>query len=57
MNEFILDEIRDGDRGKVLALYFRAKDNNFYLNRDILSFLVSEIQLFYPEYHCEGRLI
>ncbi|MEW8957089.1 normocyte-binding protein [Clostridium sp.] len=57
MNEFIIDEIRDGNRDKVLTLYFRGKDNNYYLNRDILSFLLSEIQLFYPEYHCEGRLI
>ncbi|WP_027624800.1 hypothetical protein [Clostridium lundense] len=57
MNEFIIDEIRDGHIRKILILYFKAKDTNYYLNRDILSFLISEIQLFYPEYHCEGRLI
>ena len=57
MNEFILDEIRDGNKKRTLILYFSTKDKDNYLNRDILSFLVSEVQLLYPEYECEGRLI
>lgn len=57
LNEFIIDEIREDDIKKTLTLYFKAVDNEFFLNRDILSFLVSEVQLLYPEYKCEGRLI
>ncbi|SFA80165.1 normocyte-binding protein [Clostridium frigidicarnis] len=57
MNEFIVDEIREENINKALILYFKAVDKNNYLNRDILSFLISEAQLLYPEYQCEGRLI
>ncbi|MPQ31619.1 normocyte-binding protein [Clostridium estertheticum] len=57
MNYFIIDEIREDNIKKVLKLYFKAKDKNYYLTRDILSFLVSEIQLLYPEYKCMGILI
>lgn len=56
MNFFILDEIRDRDYGKKMILYFTPREDNFII-RDILSFIVSEIQFFYPEYQCEGRLI
>ncbi|WP_165000435.1 normocyte-binding protein [Anaerophilus nitritogenes] len=57
MNDFIIDEIRDGEYGKTMILYFNPKDENYFIIRDLLSFIVSEIQLFYPEYKCEGRLI
>ncbi|MBX4263356.1 hypothetical protein [Clostridium estertheticum] len=57
MNYFIIDEIREDNIKKVLKLYFKAKDKNYYLTRDILSFLVSEIQLLYPQYKCMGILI
>ncbi|MBW9153113.1 hypothetical protein [Clostridium estertheticum] len=57
MNYFIIDETREDNIKKVLKLYFKAKDKNYYLTRDILSFLVSEIQLLYPEYKCMGILI
>lgn len=57
MNFFIIDEIRDSDYGKRLVLYFQAKDRSFFLIRDLLSFLVSEVQLIYEEYHCEGKLV
>lgn len=56
-NDFIIDEIREDNIKKSLVLYFEAKDKDYYLNNDILSFLTSEIQLIYPEYKCEGRLI
>ncbi|TCO71507.1 normocyte-binding protein [Marinisporobacter balticus] len=57
MNFFIIDEIRDSDYGKKMILYFSAKDENNFIIRDLLSFIISEIQLFYPEYKCEGRLL
>ncbi|WP_315076453.1 normocyte-binding protein [uncultured Clostridium sp.] len=56
-NDFIIDEIREDNIKKSLVLYFEAKNKEYYLNNDILSFLVSEIQIIYPEYKCEGRLI
>lgn len=57
MNFFIIDEIRDQDYSKKLILYFTQKENDCFIIRDLLSFIVSQIQLNYPEYKCEGRLI
>lgn len=57
VNDFIIDEIRDENTKKALILYFEPVNKENYLNKDILSFLVSEIQYIYPEYECEGRLI
>ena len=54
---FILDEIRVGCWDTSLLLQFRPKDKEFYLNNDIMSFLVSNIQRYFPEYHCLGELI
>jgi hypothetical protein len=56
MNPFIRDEIRDPAYQKTLALVFKAKNREFFLNRDIISFLVSELQATYPEYRCVGTL-
>ncbi|MHC1748116.1 MAG: hypothetical protein AB9856_06985 [Cellulosilyticaceae bacterium] len=56
MNPFIEDEIRDQSPRKKLVLLFTTQHLNLFIIRDILSFLVSEIQLYYPEYYCEGRL-
>ena len=56
VNDFIIDEIRDENIKKVLILYFEPVNKRSYLNKDILSFLVSEIQYLYPEYECEGKL-
>lgn len=57
VNDFIIDEIREDNIRKSLILYFEPVNKENYLNRDILSFLVSEVQFLYPEYKCEGRLI
>ncbi|WP_297428355.1 normocyte-binding protein [Clostridium sp.] len=57
VNNFIIDEIREENVKKSLVLYFEPINKEYYLNKDILSFLVSEVQLLYPEYKCEGRLI
>lgn len=56
-NDFIVDEIREENIKKSLVLYFETIDKDNYLNDDILSFLVGEVQFIYPEYKCEGRLI
>lgn len=57
MNGFILDEFRENTYRKRLLLHFRKKGGQTFLLRDIMSFLVSEVQLLYGEYMCEGRLI
>lgn len=57
MNPFIRDEIRDPDYQKTLVLAFRANRREFFINRDILSFMVSEFQAAYPEYRCVGTLV
>lgn len=57
LNEFIIDEIRDSNYTKKLILYFTSTDSHLFIIRDLLSFIISEIQLFYPEYQCEGKLI
>lgn len=57
-NFFIKDEIRDENISKTLMLQF-SKNNtkNTYLMRDIMSFVVSQVQLIYPEYNCVGALL
>lgn len=57
MNDFILDEIREREAVKRLVLLFRKKSELTFLLRDIMSFLVSEVQLIYGEYRCEGKLL
>lgn len=57
VNYFIRDEIRDRAAQKKLVLYFRPGQKEAWLQRDILSFLVSEVQRIYPEYDCGGVLL
>ena len=57
MENFIDYEYRTGDRAQTLEFSFRPKDEDFYLNRDVMSFLVTEIQHLFPEYLCVGKLI
>ncbi|MDE6641376.1 MAG: hypothetical protein K2K63_12715 [Acetatifactor sp.] len=57
MNFFVQDEIRDKTAQKKLILYFRPGQKLDWLQRDILSFLVSEVQRIYPEYDCGGVLL
>jgi len=56
VNSFLLDEIRDIAAGKTLMLKFKAQKNEFYLNRDAMSFLVSQVQIMYPDFFCVGVL-
>lgn len=57
MNFFVQDEIRDKAAQKKLVLYFRPGQKEEWLQRDVLSFLVSEVQRIYPEYDCGGILL
>lgn len=57
MNYFVQDEIRDKTAQKKLVLYFQPGQKEDWLQRDILSFLVSEVQRVYPEYDCGGILL
>lgn len=57
LNSFIIDEIRDSTTSKILLLSFYEKGKTSYVSRDVLSFIVSEIQYYYPEYRCEGKLL
>ena len=57
MNFFIKDEIREGNKQRQLLLLFRAKSKEQWVLRDLLSFITSEVQELYPEYHCRGKLV
>lgn len=57
MEDFIDYEYRTGDRERTLEFSFRAKDEEYYLNRDLMSFLVTEMQHLFPEYRCVGKLV
>jgi hypothetical protein len=57
MDGFILDEIRIGRSRQTLVLYFAAVEQGHYLNEDIMSFLVTQVQKIFPEYLCIGELI
>ena len=56
MNPFIEDEVRMPAAQKKLVLHFEKGEKNPWLQRDILSFLTSEVQRIYPEYECGGVL-
>jgi hypothetical protein len=56
MDSFLTDGIREENYKKTLLLEFTTEEAN-YLTRDIISFLVSEIQQYFPEYVCRGKLL
>ena len=55
--EFIDFEYRTGEREQIFEMSFRPADEDFYLNRDIMSFLATEVQHIFPEYQCVGKLV
>ena len=57
MDEFIEYEFRTGEMLRTLEFSFNAVDEDFYLNRDILSFLTTAIKNLLPEYNCVGKLV
>ena len=56
-NFFIDDNTRLDTYKRVMILKFRPLDRENYLVYDKMSFLVSEIQILYPEYRCIGELV
>lgn len=55
VNPFIEEDIRKDDSKKVMLVeYTVAKED--WLTRDIMSFLLSEVQRCFPEYRCEGLM-
>lgn len=56
MDAFVKDEIRLGESRNHLIFEFVPKDREFYLNRDMMSYVVSRLQWELPEYQCIGRL-
>jgi hypothetical protein len=57
VDDFIQDELRTGAWETAMRLDFQPADLDSYLNRDIMSFLVSAVQRCFPEYQCCGRLV
>ena len=57
MNSFVEDEIRDTGAQKKLLLYFEPGGQEAWLQREIASCLVSEVQRLYPEYVCGGKIL
>ncbi|TYQ16930.1 UNVERIFIED_CONTAM: hypothetical protein Cloal_3511 [Acetivibrio alkalicellulosi] len=57
MNSFIVDDIRIANDKKVMSLKFSAIKKESIIIYDILSFLISEIQMYFPEYECEGEFL
>lgn len=56
LNPFIKDEIRTDVDKKIIKLKFRVEQLTPF-TRDVMSFLTSEINLYFPEYQCVGELI
>lgn len=56
MDEFIEDEIRTSTGRQCMVFKFQAVHREFYLNKDIMSYLVSRIQWQIPEFECIGEL-
>lgn len=57
MDFFIQDELRSGNSSNVMCLSFQQADPGNYLNTDIMSFLVTQVQKLFPEYHCCGKIM
>ncbi len=58
MDAFIEDEIRQKkNNGQKLILMFVATNRDYYLNRDIMSYMVTQVQKYFPEYLCQGKLV
>ena len=56
LNLFVKDEIRIDDSKKIMKLKFTTAEMTPF-TRDIMSFLTSEISLYFPEYRCVGELV
>ncbi|MFS0554737.1 normocyte-binding protein [Brevibacillus sp. 179-C9.3 HS] len=55
LNPFISDNVRVENDKKIMSLGFRRRGENSFILQDMMSFLVSEVQMYFPEYKCEGE--
>lgn len=55
INSFIQDEFRLKGQEKFLKIVVDARKNDEY-TLDVLNFIISEIQLYFPEYRCVGEI-
>ncbi|OXM85384.1 normocyte-binding protein [Paenibacillus rigui] len=55
MNPFISDNVRVESDKKIMRLRFRRLGGTSFIDQDMMSFLVSEVQMYFPEYKCEGE--
>ena len=56
-NFFIDDNIRIDASKKIMLMRFRIHGGEDFLLYDKISFLVSEVQVLFPEYNCIGELV
>ena len=56
LNSFVKDDIRVDEDKKIMKLKFTT-DEMTPFTRDIMSFITSEIALYFPEYQCVGELL
>jgi hypothetical protein len=56
VNNFIEDEIRINTSKQIMELKFTSTMTD-YLKYDLLSFIISEVQMYFPEYICKGVFI
>lgn len=54
MNWFIRDELFPMDQRKLLVLEFKEKRPGHFLNKGIIRFVISQMQLEISEYRCVG---
>jgi hypothetical protein len=57
VNPFISDNVRVESDKKVMRLRFRSRGSASFIVQDTMSFLVSEVQMYFPEYKCEGEWV
>lgn len=56
LDAFIEDEFQTAGRRLTMVLEFQPEHSENILNRDIMSYFVTQVQKKFPEYHCIGRL-
>lgn len=57
MDTFISDELRENKPGQLMVVEFKAEDPENYLNEDVMSFLVTQLQKILPDFFCAGKLV
>lgn len=57
MNPFEEEGLFDTVNRRVLQLRFEKRKGPDWLIADMMSFVVSEVQRSFPQFHCEGRLV